>query len=67
MCLCVNIYIYILHKFFFMSLSYEFKKENCFSRRSEYDRQAVYALCAGTGVTQGSSPLYRVKAGPRDP
>jgi len=50
-----------------MSLSYEFKKENCFSRRSEYDRQAVYALCAGTGVTQGSSPLYRVKAGPRDP
>jgi hypothetical protein len=49
------------------TLSYEFKKENSFSRRSEYDRQAVYVLCAGTGVTQGPSPLYRVKAGPREP
>ena len=60
-CVCVKVYMYYIN-----SLSYDFKKQNCFSRNSECDRQAVYILCTGTGVTQDPSPLYHDKASPRD-
>ena len=60
-CMHVCIYIYMTN-----SLSYDVKKENCLSRNSKCDRQAVYILGAGTVVTQGPSPLYRDKTGPRD-
>ena len=63
----VLIYIYMkVYMYYINSLSYDFKKQNCFSRNSECDRQAVYILCAGDGVTQDPSPLSRDKASPRD-